>query len=75
MTNGQIVLITTQRLGGGEPQLEPVLVAEADPQQAERTTRKALGLTPDVRVEAKWPVHHSMMPMDMAAGTVRPFWP
>ncbi len=51
---GQIVLVTTARLEGGEPLRTPYIVAERDPAKAEEAIRAIMA--PNETVEAVWPL-------------------
>ena len=55
MANGQVVLVTTEGLGGGGPPLRTVYyVAEADPAKAKAIIAKIMA--PNERVEAYGPL-------------------
>jgi uroporphyrinogen-III synthase len=42
-TAGQIVRVTTTKIGGGEPMHVPLVVAEPDPKKAEQLVRAVAG--------------------------------
>jgi len=50
MANGQVVLVTTERLGGGPPMRTVYYVAEEDPTKAEAIV--ATVIAPNEKVEA-----------------------
>jgi hypothetical protein len=50
MANGQVVLVTTERLGGGSPAKTIYYVAEEDPAKAEAIVAEIMA--PNERVEA-----------------------
>jgi hypothetical protein len=54
MTNGQVVLVTTEPLGGGAPVRSVYFVAEEDPAKAEALV--AAMMAPNERVEAWGPL-------------------
>ena len=51
---GQVVRVTTLRLGGGEPMHVPYIVAEPDPAEAEQLVLKAMTL--NERATALYPL-------------------
>lgn len=55
MADGQIVEVETERLGEGEPMLERYIVAEPNPDAAERIIMIAMSLL-DERVRALGPI-------------------
>lgn len=54
ITNGQVVLVTTEPLAGGSPIRPVYFVAEANPARAEALV--AVMMAPDERVEAWGPL-------------------
>jgi hypothetical protein len=54
MANGQVVLVTTERLGGGPPMRTVYYIAEDDPAKAEAIIAKIMA--PNERVEAYGPL-------------------
>jgi hypothetical protein len=53
-TAGQIVRVTTLRLGGGKPMHSPFIVAEPDPAKAEALVLQVM--TPDEKAKAICPL-------------------
>jgi hypothetical protein len=53
-TAGQIVRVTTLRLGGGKPMYAPFIVAEPDPAKAEALVSQVM--TPDEQPKAVCPL-------------------
>ena len=54
MANGQVVLVTTEGLGGGPPMRTVYYIAEEDPAKAEAIIAKIMA--PNERVEAYGPL-------------------
>lgn len=53
-TAGQLVVVTTRRLGDGEPEYVPFVVAEPDPAKAEQLVSSVLA--PDEKARAVCPL-------------------
>jgi len=53
---GNMVRVTTRRLGGGEPMRVVYAVAEPNPQKAEEIVRNRTSATSDETVEALGPI-------------------
>lgn len=53
-TAGQLVMVTTRRLGDGEPEYVPLVVAEPDPVKAEQIVSRTL--PPDEKARAICPL-------------------
>jgi len=54
MATGQLVMVTTRRLGDGEPEYVPFVVAEPDPANAVQLVSRVLA--PDERARAICPL-------------------
>jgi len=61
MTDGQVVLIYTERLGGGPQAWDLFYVAEADPTKAEELVRQGMAVTADQEVKAVHPIPSSVL--------------
>ena len=59
MANGQLVLVTTERLGGGSPLKVVYLVAEEDPAKAAAIV--AALIAPNEKVEALGPLPEAVL--------------
>jgi hypothetical protein len=73
-TAGQLVVVTTQRLGGGKPLRAPFVVAEPNPTKAEDLVRSVL--TADETVKAVCPLTAEWLrPFGLQPGQfTNPWW-
>ena len=67
---GQVVRVTTLRLGGGEPMHVPYIVAEPDPAEAEQLVLKAMTL--NERATALYPLPANVTELPMVRKLGRP---